>query len=359
MKVQDIVNQLRILLPKYTDSLSTLLPISSITATSTVATITTSSAHGLTTGRAVTLANVAINTAIDGVSKSGLLFTFTTSAAHDLTQGWAEHETVTLDGFTDSSWNSSFTLMSVPNRNTFVVQSDNTLPTLNGNEVLEEIRDDGANGQYSATVVSATVFTISGDFLAGTYTGGTVNSGVRVAGSVTLERAIEQYTEQSLTDLWFIVVPNDAEVSKDRHSFSDATATRGTGDDIRVRLIDGFTINIFVNTSTDMTGTDAIDLARHTLLQPILRSVYGTKFDTGLAEDADFRVVPTSHGIGVYEKAYLVYTYAFEFVVELTIDDSVTEGDTRAFRDINYTQETGGDDTTDMTVIPINLDVEP
>lgn len=359
MKLLDIVTQLAILLPKFTDKVSDVLTISSISVSSNVATITTTSAHGLTTGKAVTLANVEIKTPIATRSQDGLNFTFTTDPAHDLTFGWADHENITLSGFTDSAWNGSFALQSSPNRFNFVIQSAETIPTLNGNEVLHEIRSDGINGQFSATRVSATVFTITGDFLDGTYTGGTVNKGVRVAGAVTIERALAQYTEQSVTDLWMFVVMNDAELSKDRHSFSDATATKVTGDDMRVRLLDGFTITIVIATSQDITATDSIDICRHDLLSPILNSVFGALFDTGLAANPDFRAVLTGHGLNEYTKAILAYTYEFEFPMDLTADDAVNEGDTRAFRDLDYTQEQGGDDTTDMTVIPINLDDSP
>lgn len=359
MKLLDVVTQLQLLLPKFSDKVSTILSISSIIASSGVATIQTSSAHGLKSGQAVTIANVEVKTPITGVSKNGNLYTFITSPAHDLTSTWPEHANVILSGFTDGSWNGSFVLMSVPNRNTFVVQSINSLPTLNGNEALHEIRSDGINGRFQPTIVNTTTFTVAGNFIDGTYTGGSVNSGVRIAGAVTIERAIEQYTEQNLADLWLFVVINDAEISKDRNTFSDATATRGRGDDIRVRIIDGFTITAVKNTTQDIAAVDALDICRHDLYSPILRSVYGARFDTGLSGAADFKAVPTGHGLAAYEKAYLAYSYAFEFVMELTEADAVYEGDTRAFRDIDYTQEIGGDDTTDMTILPINLDDNP
>lgn len=359
MKLLDVVNQLAILLPRFTDKVSTVLTISSISVSSNVATITTVSAHGITTGLAVTLANVEIKTPITARSQDGTLFTFTTDPAHDLTFGWTDHANITLSGFTESVWNSSFELKSSPSRFNFVVQSAETIPTLNGNEALHEVRSDGINGQFTATRVSAAVFTITGTFLDGTYTGGTVNKGVRIAGSVTIERAIDQYTEQNVTDLWMFVVMNDAELSKSRHAFSDATATKATGEDMRVRLLDGFTITIVIATSQDITGTDAIDICRHDLLLPILKSVFGARFDTGLSSDPDFRSVLVGHGIFQYNKAILAYTYEFEFPMDLTVDDAVNEGDTRAFRDLNYTQEQGEDETTDMTVIPINLDDSP
>ncbi len=356
MRLLDIVTQLQLLLPKYTDKVSTIVGITSMTVSANVATIITSAAHGLRTGQAATMANVEVKTPITGVSQSGTLFTFTTSPAHDLTEGW--HATVTLSGFTNSNWNGTFTLNAANKRTEFTVQSAEDVPVLNGNEVLHEIRSDGVNGRFSITVVNATTFTIAGTFLNGTYTGGAVNSDVRVAGSVTIERAIEQYTEQKLNECWIFVVMNDADISKSRHAFSDATATPAMGHDIRLKLIDGFSANIIIPTSSELLATSAMDICRHNLLQPILKSLFGARCPTGLAGDMDFRTVPTGHGIADYNKAFLVYTYSFEATMIMTEDDAVLAGDNRAFRDIDYTQTVGGTQTIDATALNINLDDE-
>jgi hypothetical protein len=356
MRILDIVNQLRLLLPLYTDKVSTVVGITSIVVSSNIATITTSAAHGLRSGQEATLANVTVETPITDVSQNVTLFTFTTSPAHDLTEGW--HTQITISGFTDSAWNGEFALKSANKRTEFVIQSTETIPSLNGNEVLHEVRSDGINGRFSATVVDSTTFTITGSFLDGNYSGGTVNTSVRVSGAVTLESAIDKYTKQNIDKLWIFVVMNDADISKSRYAFSDATATPARGDDIRLRLIDGFTVNIFLPSSDELLGVTSLDVARHDLLQPILKSLYGARFPTGLDGDMDFRVVPIGHGIAEYNAAFLVYTHGFEASFELTENDAVLEGNTRAFRDIDYTQEIGGDDTTDATALNINLDDE-
>ena len=65
MKLADVVTQLQLVLPKYTDYFDDSLSISSIEATADTATIITSSAHLLSNNDAVTIADVAIQTAID------------------------------------------------------------------------------------------------------------------------------------------------------------------------------------------------------------------------------------------------------------------------------------------------------
>lgn len=357
MKLSDVVNQLRGVLPKYTDVFSSVLGISSITASAGVATIVTSEVHGLVTGANVVLRNATIETEISAVSQDGLVFTFTTDTDHDLTLNWAGHETVALTGFTDSDWNDSFTLIDVPNRRSFKVRSTNTSPTLTGAENLLENRSDGVNGRYAANLVSTTSFTVAGDFIDGDYIGGSISKSQRITGTINLERALEQYTKQELEDYWLFVVMADAEVSKDRNSFSDAVNTVPAGNDIRSRLIDGFNLYIFKNTTQSVV--DAIDVCRHDLLLPILRSVFGSRFPTGLTGTGDFKTILLGHQAFDYNRAILIYEYRFQVVMDITDEDTVEDLDTRAFRDIDLTEVIDGDDTTDMTVLDINLDDEP
>lgn len=358
MKLSDVINQLRVVLPKYTDLFSTVIGIDSISASGGVATITTSSAHGLSNGANITISDVLTRTPIDSVSKDGNVYTFTTSTPHDLTYGWPDHETVSLDGFTDSAWNNSFVVVRVQNRENFNVRSINSLPSLNTNEVLLENRIDGINGRWSATVTGASTFTITGSFDDGVYSGGTISSGQRISGAVEIQRAVEQYTAQNLNDYWMFVVMREAETSKDRSTYSDATATRSASDDMRLRLIDGFSLYVFKNTTQDIAAVSAIDICRHDLLLPILKSVNGIIFPTGLTNNSDFRTIFTGHGAFDYNRAVLIYEYNFESVMDLTNADTVEEEDTRAFRDIDYTEEIGGVDTTDLTV-NVDLDEVP
>lgn len=360
MKLADVTRQLQLLLPKYTALLGDVLNIASIISTATVATITTTAIHKLNTdnGEAVVLSDIGTNTAIIGVSKDGLIFTFTTGTDHDLTFGSPDHINAALDGFTNTVWNGSFKITSVPNRRTFKVQSTNTLPTLNGNEILEEVRSDGINGRYKATVVSPTVFTIEGTFLASNYSGGRVSAKVRVAGGATFERIAAQYTKQNISDLWIFVVMSDAQVSKDRNTQNDSDASMPTGTEMRQRIMDGFELFIFQNVTADMAATDAIDIARHDLMLPILKSVYGAFFDSGLSGASDFRTIFVAHGLADYNQAVLVYSYQFQTLYDLTDGDTVEPQDTRAYRDTSYTHEIGEDDTTDM-IVTVNQDNEP
>lgn len=360
MKLLDVVKQLHSVLPRYTSLFSDVLDVGSIVASGGVATIVTNTNHGVknSANASLTLANVNSETPISSVTKDGNTVTFVTGEDHDLTFGWKEHENVSLDGFTDTDWNDSFKLLMVGNRRTFTVQSTNALPTLNGNEYLLENKITGINGRFQPSFVDLKTLTITGSFNDGTYEGGTIGSGVRVAGVINPDSISAIYTKKGLNEFWMFVSMHDAELSKDRHSLSDANATRATGDDIRMRLLDGFTLSIVKNVSQDISAIDAIDLCRHDLELPILKSVFGARFDTGLSSEADFKAILTGHGVALYNRAILIYNYDFEFAMDLTNDDTVEPENTHAFRDVELTELINGDDTVDMSVT-VDLDDEP
>jgi len=355
MKISDVVTQIRTILPKYTNRLGDLLDISDITVTDgNLATITTSTPHNIPVSHAVTLADVKSETSITGVSQDGLVFTFTTAIPHDLTLDW--QETVNLIGFTDTDWNNSFDLVSVPSRLTFSVRSTNTMPTLTASENLLEVKASGVNGSFLATVIDTTSFSISGSFDDGGYQGGQVSDAVRVSGVIDIDRAIEEYTKQTINDLWLFVAPVDAEVSKDRNSLSDAISSLTSGAALRMRILDGFNVYVVGSTVDDISGVNTLDLCRHDLLLPILKTLFGTVFTSGLTGGEDFKTVFAGHGINRYNRAVLVYEYEFQVAMDLTGNDAVEDEDTRAYRDIDYFHDMGSSDTTDTNIDNINLD---
>lgn len=358
IRMQDVADHLRRHLPEETERFHDVVSVASVVASSTSATVVTSADHSLQSGRLVALVGVESRTPIASVSKSGLLTTFVTSADHDLTENNPSSATVPLAGFTDDAWNAFHELVNVANRRTFTVRNLLAEPTLNGNELLlEPDRIDGINGLYPVTVANKTTFTIAGSFIAGTYTpvNGKVISNPRVFVSPTVEQA-HQWFEDDPESFWCFVIPADAVVSKDRSSQSDAVATIADGDTLRLTMIDEFSVMVFAPTSEDLAGGLAVDICRHELLGPILRSLYGLKFGTGLTcGEADYRLIMIGHGITDYRKAYMVHEYMFQAPADLTDADAASDAPSRAFRDIDMSILGAH---TPLTAQP-NLDEEP
>lgn len=340
MRISDVVKQIALVLPRYTDLFADVQSVESIVASGGIATVTTTERHNLNDGAAVTIVGVETRTPIASFERTGLNYVFTTSEDHDLTFGWPEHENIQLGGFTDSEFNSSFKLKASDTRNSFKIMGSGANPVLNGNEyLLEPERVDGVNGIFGVTVTGLNTFTISGDFSDGIYTpiNGKVFSNPRVSGTIDIDRSLDQYTKQNVSDFWAFVEPVDANVSKDRSAYSDATATITSGQEMRTRIVDGFIVYIYAPTSDDIAGMDALDICRHDLMLPMMRTLYGANFDTGLScENGDFRTILNGHGVAAYKKAFMVYRYEFEVVIDLTDSDTVLPANTRAFRNVDY-----------------------
>ncbi len=358
MRIADIVLQLRQILPGKTELFSDTLDVTSIEATATTATITTASRHRLSAGFPVTLSGVETRTPIEIAIQDGFLTQFTTSADHDLTENNPDTETVTLEGFPDSAWNAAHELVRVPNRRTFIVRNTLGLPALNGDEILlEPDRIDGINGLYEIASVTDRTFTIEGSFVPGTYTpvAGRVSSAPRIFGAITAERARDIYDETP-RGFWLAVVPADAVVSKDRSAESDAIATRVTGEDMRLRLVDTFGVLVFAPVDRELAALSSLDICRHDLLGPIVSSLYGTRPSTGLSCDvSEFRLSFLGHRAFDYDRGVLVYEYSFQSASDLTSDDTVILSTDRAFRDVDYSQI----NLTTPATVSVNLDEEP
>lgn len=354
MKMLDIVTQLKLILPRYTDKFTSIIPIYSIDSTNNITIINTNGEHDLLTGDEVILSGYSVSTYISNVSQDGLIFTFTTAIDHDLTENW--QETIDLSGFDSTSWNNTFNIDSVPNRRTFKIQSTNTIPSLTGNENILENRMDGVNGHYAVTVIDSTTLRITDYILEGTYSGGSLNTFPRIAGMVDLTRAHEHYTEQDTEDLWMYVTMNDANVSKDDNTYNDGRVDSFINSETRMQLVDGFMVYVYANTSNDIGAQVTVDICRDELLGPILKCVHGMRFDSGLLlTESIFKTIFVGHGTAYYNKAYYVHSFGFEVSMEVLEQDGVEPINTRAYRDTKYNKTVG----TEIMTVTIDQDDEP
>lgn len=362
MRLNDVANQLRLLLPQYTDRFSTTISASSITVSAGVATIVTAAPHGLTTGKSIIMNGVGRKTPLTSVAKDGLIFTFETSIDHDQTMNWYSNPSdrstlgkIVLGGFTNAAWNTSHVLKSVPNRRFFTVQSAQALPTLNGNEYILEVEAGKMTGAFVVTVLTPTSFTIAGGFTTGAYFGGKIATNPRIAVAIDAVDAWTRIlTPQANNDFAIYVLPTPVATSKDRTELSDAIAGKTNGSDFRLKVISGFSLLIIAPTHTQLSAGYAIDVCRYELRGPIYKCLAGAVFDTGVSETAKYKVVPIDDAVVNYEKAILAYSYEFQVPFDISLDDTVPPAQTSAFRDIGYDLE-----VADGMNAPINLDDEP
>jgi hypothetical protein len=201
----------------------------------------------------------------------------------------------------------------------------------------------GFNGLFKvASVINTTSFTYTAiPSVPDVITAGNVHTKVRITSIDDIDAVVEQYTKQPVNDLWGFVVPEDVLASKDRSLNSDATASIVAGDDSRTRFIDPFSFYVFIPTSTstgrqnNIGALEALDIARDTLILPLLRTLFGLKLPTPVTEQNKFQVNFVGHGQFPTNRAYYAHQYRFESVYDITDCDKVEPFDSRAFRDID------------------------
>lgn len=355
MRALDITNQLKLLLPKYTDYFHEEVDVISIVAVGNVATITTADPHYLETGDAiVSSGNLYKNTISGVVSYNGSTtdYLVTTEVDHDQTKASIEtSKEVTLGGFTDDDWNGDVTLLQA-GRNNFIVRFEEgaSAPVLTGNEYLLEDRIDGVNGQHTITVVNSTKFTITTDnLIGGIYIGGKIATYVRVGVAFDLEQAADLYTKQETNDYWAYVVMGNPQASRDSSTLTEATNDLSVGSTIKINVIDGFEAIIFIPTADNKSAGTAIDIARFELQPIIHKCLLGVVFDTGLSQTERFKSSFVAAEAVGYNEAVLMYAYTYELIYLLTDDDAVDPDASRAFRDFDYTSYVRFDPDEDFT----------
>ena len=108
MQTADIVNQLKAVLPRYTGNFTTNLSISSITRSGSVATVTTTTEHGLTANKRVLINGAKVPVVVSSITRNGSYALAITSTKHPLIRGTA---TVEIAGADQSEYNGDKTLL--------------------------------------------------------------------------------------------------------------------------------------------------------------------------------------------------------------------------------------------------------
>lgn len=365
MKLSDIVLHLGQYLPRYTSKFSETLSYSSLTADNGVVTVVTSSNHGLTTGDYISVHGMHGKRDVTSLTQEDGLATCVVDSDHDLTEGW--QETVTLEGADQSVYNDTHELEDVPNRRTFTFEVDSgSVSPATGSIKFVEYLERGFDGAYQINVVNSTTFTfeVADQTLSLQGFNGTIARGQRIMGATSIDRFLELYEQRSDTDdgkYWMVVALEDAVTSKNRQVMSDAHNVVSASVDIRMQLIEPFTVFVVGPSKTNVAAVDVIDDCVEEIRNALFKSLFGYRFDTGLANSADSGVVMIGHGQAGYTKAYYVHYYRFETMKEVTIDDSIYKDNahspTRAFRDIDLRINNEYREQVMQTMI--NLDDDP
>jgi len=359
LKAKDIVNQIALVLPTQVDDFTTQISVSSLVRVGTTATATTPTAHGLSVGSQANINGAQTPIVIIDIDRVGIVATLITETDHDITENAGFD--VQISGTTESEFNGTFELLSVPNRRTLTFMVDDSGPISGtGSPLLLNASNIFAtyNGLRQITAVpTPTTFeylVTDGIF---TPASGTIvaKTSPRVSTAVTFDRLLEAYTKQNPDEAWLFVVLGDALASKNRNIDTDSTDNLQIGHYFNQRIIQAVNIFVFLPTTGEISGAEARDRCEE-LLKPICNSILGFRFPS-LVENSNNPLMLTGHGLQAYSTAFYAHQYVYESTIQLGQSDVFVPADDVAFRCIDMTM--GLDIGTETFNTLIDLDDQP
>jgi len=311
-------------------------------------------------GNVVNISGTLAPVVIDSITRSGTVATATTSSPHDITEGF--QNSVTISGANESEFNGTFSLLSSINRKTFnftVPDSGATVGT--GSMLLEDPPSAfGYNGLKTITAVPAInqfEYILPLALTQAAVGSGVVHSNIQVTGAISIDRAVDMYTEQATQDsMWAFVVLGDTIASKDRTTRNDAITSAAPASDRRQQIYQTFSVYVFKPTTEDTSGREARD-DMEDVMASLFKSLLYWAPPTGVASQNGMGVVFVSHGFEQYNTAFYVHEFQFQLVTEVTRQDTIDPDFNVAFRDISLTMQTSLG--TEQLTADIDLDDIP
>jgi len=361
MKASDVVQQLALRLPQYTDKFTDNVSVSSLVQSGGTATATTASSHGLSVGNQVNITGAKAPLTISSLTRSGTTGTLLTDNPHDLTEGFSTE--VEITGAAEGEFNGTFTSLTVPNRTTVTfTMADSGATVATGSPLLLGATNylNQYNGLHEVlTVPDDTSFTFSVATTVGSPAYGTIEARTlpRVTAVVSEEIILQAYTKQDPDDLWAFVVLGDVVANRSRQTETDATQDTQRGQFFRTQVIQPLTVYVIVPSALENAARGARDLCEE-LLQPLTRSILFKRFPTYLSVSQRGPLQFVGHGFAAYTRGFYLHAYEFEQLADLTFDDTVGYDEDVAFRDITVQLTPQQGNQVEVLTAGINLDDE-
>ena len=329
MRAQDIVNRLSQILPKYTSLFSDELDVSTLTASAGTATCTTTTDHGLATGRRVTISNIKQKITISSIVRTGQTVSVTTIEEHGLidpskySPPYREGLRVNITGTDSAEYSGEFQLLTVLDRNNFTYKIDTT-PATPATTAGFFLQDDynTYNGFKEITVTASNQFTydvpttlpvLDTDALDGTTR--KVSFAGRVGWAATAERAAKYYDSDASRILqnWMFVVLGTKATFKDSTTASDISVSTNINESFYYETQQDFSVIVFLPCKNELLAGFTSDIA-YELEKPILKSLANYKFPSNLTEGETQPTVYVGNETEDYTRAF--YVHRFDFIVK-------------------------------------------
>lgn len=309
-------------------------------------TITVSPPHGLSTNNYINIKGAEAPVVISALTQTGNVATAVTATDHDLTEGY--QSTVFIAGAEQAEYNGTKTLLTVPNRRTFTfeISGDPVSPATTLDVLLAyDAKERGYNGRYQITKVNASKFNYAttGAPYSPCIGSPVAQSGIRITGAVSADRAAAAYTAQNPDKYWAFVVLGDTTISKDRHILSDASAVVGAGSSLQQLEIQGFSVFVFAPATTEIAARATRDQMEDVRIS-LYKSLLTKRFGSELSSVQTMGVTAAGHQFLDYNTAYYVHQFNFTITQYITYDDAFNPDENVAFRDVYLTLNNSPDE---------------
>lgn len=358
MKAADVVKALRFNLPFYTDLFTDNIAVTSITSFELLATVVTSAPHGLLTNSYAHISGALVPNSIISLTQVDGVALAETAVNHDLTKGYQQN--VEIIGTTETEYNGTHELLSVPDRThfTFVVDSGAPSPATGSPLLLEDLKRFTYNGWHKITKINDTTFTYPLEKAIGSPAYGNISLQIkpRITGELDLDRAKNSYTEQSFNKLWAYVVLDNIVANKDRSEETDATYTAGNHTAYRQLIIQNFHVYVFVPATSSTSGAFARD-QQDDILIALNKALLRLKFEQPGFEEPYVGAVFIGSDFGIDSNSFYIHDFIYETTGNLVYEDTIDEDKSVAFRDVyeDFKSSLSDDDLVKMQAI-VNLD---
>lgn len=363
MKASDIINQLALVLPRLSNKFTTNFNVNSLTRSGTTVTATTNLIHGLTVGKQINIVGAKTPIVITSLTRILTVGTMITATDHDFTQGFST--SLELTGAVETEFNGTFVIIGVQNRRTVTFIMIDTGPIIatgspllqNGSSFLKQY-----NGLHNvATIISTTMFTYEiTDTALFTPAAGNIEARTepRISGAVSVDRIIDAYTKQPISEYWLFVVLGDVTASKSRSIETDATDNQQRSNEYRQQIIQPFTVVVMMPVVNEIASRLSRDEAED-IFRDISRSILFKSFDSRLFSGAQNPVQFVDHGFLANNSSVYMHGYNYEATADITFDDTVGYDDDVAFRDITLNQTIELGTQKDPLIADLDIDNMP
>lgn len=329
MKLLELETQLRTILPTLTDRFTDWIDISSYIVSSGVATIVTSSPHGLSVSDEVNIDGVVFPNIVTSLTSSLGIAALTTAIPMDANNKGL-FPTVEVSGADQSDYNGTKNILTYEDRKNLTYDIIRTPPPVTpatGTILMLESNLTRYNGIFTVTgVTDTTTFTIAVQDIADFTASGTIRiadkNKHRIAAIMDLTKIEDDYTEKSQANWWLFVAMNDiSTVSKDRGIGADFNTRVQYGEEYKQQTQEEFTIAVFAPTAEEGSPIEIKDECTNEIRRDIIAtmcSVVPNKLFTNNYSAITFQSDQTFG----YNRATYVHRYDFATTVDLITTDT-------------------------------------